>query len=134
MKNEKTTKLTVGKLYSFEYRVGRFLPIKFASISNDYNPLYLESSVAKLLGYSDLPLQPLCLCEKLVDIMEKLFQDFTIKDLKINFFTPVIRNEVINFYFKIKKINDNSIELELFAKKEFEDTTILEGEARLRKI
>ena len=110
------TEIKAGDTFTHERECDRYLPIYYAAVSGDFNPIHIDREAGEIAGLGGAVLHGLCTLAWAVEPVARLVGDpGKIRRVKTRFSLPVSPEDTVRFTGKVAKVEDGKLVVEIAA-------------------
>jgi 3-hydroxybutyryl-CoA dehydratase len=105
-----------GDTFELVRTADRYLPIYYAAVSGDFNPIHIDREVARLAGFPDAILQGMCTMAWVADACSAYFGDpVKVRRLRVRFSRPVVVGDSVTVRGRCTAVEGPVVKVELEA-------------------
>jgi len=113
---KKLADFRAGDAFELTRSADRYLPVYYAAVSGDFNPIHIDREVARLAGFPDAILQGMCTMAWLADACTAYFGDpGRVRRLKARFSRPVVVGDSVTFRGRCVAVDGGIVRVEVEA-------------------
>lgn len=110
------TNFKVGDTFTHERECDRYLPIYYAAVSGDFNPIHIDKEVGEIAGLGGSVLHGMCTLAWAVEAAAQFVGDpGKIRRVKTRFSRPVAPEDTVRFQGKVTSLEGGRLVAEISA-------------------
>ncbi|HVP67888.1 MAG TPA: MaoC/PaaZ C-terminal domain-containing protein [Anaeromyxobacteraceae bacterium] len=113
---KKLVDFRAGDTFELTRSADRYLPVYYAAVSGDFNPIHIDREVARVAGFPDAILQGMCTMAWLADACTQYFGDpGRVRKIRARFSRPVVVGDGVTFRGRCVAVEGGVVRVEVDA-------------------